>query len=57
MFDLLLSMRRLSSELWLSEAKNVDDLHLNMVIRMLNAPHFNARMNALKQVSWCTSYK
>ncbi len=31
-------------------ASTVDTLRLGITIRMLNIPHFNAKMNALKEV-------
>ena len=55
-FDLLWSLKRLCHEMWQSEVKMVDELHLSVALRMLKAPHFNARMNALKQARllFCT---
>ncbi|EHH49943.1 hypothetical protein EGM_00689, partial [Macaca fascicularis] len=34
----------------------VDDLRLDILLRMLKSPHFSAKMNSLKEVSLLTSY-
>lgn len=30
----------------------VDDLRLDILLRMLKSPHFSAKMNSLKEVGW-----
>lgn len=38
--------------LWQSMVAGVDDLRLEVALKMLKSPHFNAKMNSLKEV--CT---
>ena len=48
--DMLATMKLLCLHMWPNEVKNVDDLRLDIALRMLKAPHFNAKMNSLKEV-------
>ena len=49
--DLLKSLKTLALRCSLRELSNaIDSLRLNITIRMLKIPHFNAKMNALKEV-------
>ena len=49
--DLLKAIKALLVRCSLRElVTTVDNLRLDMTIRMLNIPHFNAKMNALKEV-------
>ena len=49
--ELLKSLKTLSLRCSLREMSNaIDNLRLNITIRMLKIPHFNAKMNALKEV-------
>lgn len=43
--------------LWHKEVPGVDELRLEVALKMLKTPHFNAKMNSLKEVSGtiCTS--
>ena len=51
MSDLLKSLKTLLLRCSIRDiASTVDNLRLNMTIRMLNIPHFNSKMNALKEV-------
>ena len=48
--DMLATMKLLCLHMWPNEVKNVDDLRLHIALRMLKSPHFNAKMNSLKEV-------
>jgi len=37
--------------LWPKEVDNVDDLRLKTILKMIKCPHFNAKMNGLKEIS------
>ena len=50
MSDLLASMKLLCIQMWPQHTDSLDDLRLEVALRMLKSPHFNARMNALKEV-------
>ncbi|XP_062568779.1 ubiquitin carboxyl-terminal hydrolase 24-like [Saccostrea cucullata] len=49
--DLLASMKLLCIQMWPNHTESLDDLRLEVALRMLKSPHFNARMNALKEVT------
>ena len=49
--DLLGTMKLLCLHMWTNDVTAIDELRLDMALRMLKSPHFNARMNALKEVS------
>lgn len=36
--------------MWAEDVTFVDDLRLEVTLRMMKCPHFNAKMNALKEV-------
>lgn len=40
--------------LWQNMVSGVDELRLEVALKMLKSPHFNAKMNSLKEV--CTVY-
>lgn len=44
-------MKLVYRELWSQDVTAVDELRLSVTLRMLKSPHFNAKMNALKEVS------
>ena len=48
--DLLTSMKMMSLHLWPANTESLDELRLDVARRMLRSPHFNAKMNALKEV-------
>ena len=48
--DLLSTMKLLCLNFWTEDVKEVDDLRLDIALRMLKSPHFNAKMNSLKEV-------
>lgn len=49
--NLLSSMKLLCLKLWPHDVDRLDQLRLEVTLRMLQSPHFNAKMNALKEVS------
>lgn len=49
-FDLLTTLKLLCMRLWQSMVAGVDDLRLEVALKMLKSPHFNAKMNSLKEV-------
>lgn len=51
MFDLLTTLKLLGMRLWHKEVPGVDELRLEVALKMLKTPHFNAKMNSLKEVS------
>ena len=48
--NLLSSMKLLCLHMWPNDVDKLDDLRLEVTLRMLKSPHFNAKMNALKEV-------
>ena len=48
--DLLASMKLLCMYIWPTDIDALDDLRLDVALRMLKSPHFNAKMNSLKEV-------
>nr|CAB3267565.1 ubiquitin carboxyl-terminal hydrolase 48-like [Phallusia mammillata] len=49
--DLLTSMKGVCRVMWAKDVTSVDDLRLEVTLRMVKCPHFNAKMNALKEVT------
>ncbi|XP_013409431.2 ubiquitin carboxyl-terminal hydrolase 24-like [Lingula anatina] len=49
--DLLATVKLICLEMWKTDVSSVDELRLEIVLRMIKSPNFNARMNALKEVS------
>ena len=47
---MLATMKLICLRLSPEEVDQVDELRFNVILRMLKLPHFNARMNALKEV-------
>lgn len=48
--DLLRAMKMLCLHLWPQQVSLMNSLCLEVILRMLKCPHFNARMNGLKEV-------
>ena len=48
--ELLASMKLLCIQMWPQHTDSLDDLRLEIAFRMLKSPHFNAKMNSLKEV-------
>ena len=51
MYDLLRTLNTICKALWPNKTSAIDDLHLATILNMLQTRHFNARMNALKELS------
>ncbi|XP_052775472.1 ubiquitin carboxyl-terminal hydrolase 24-like isoform X3 [Mya arenaria] len=49
--DLLSSMKLLCMKIWPTDTDSLDSLRLDIALRMLKSPHFNAKMNSLKEVT------
>ncbi|KAL9950990.1 hypothetical protein ACROYT_G043576 [Oculina patagonica] len=49
-FDLLTTLKLLCMRLWQNMVSGVDELRLEVALKMLKSPHFNAKMNSLKEV-------
>ena len=49
--EMLANMKLLCLHMWHNEVDNIDELRLDIALRMLKSPHFNARMNSLKEVT------
>ena len=43
-------MKLLCMNFWAEDVHEVDALRLDVALRMLKSPHFNAKMNSLKEV-------
>lgn len=53
MSDLLHTLKILCLRCWsVEDSMKIDQLRLDTTLKMLKTPHFNAKMNALKEV-WC----
>ncbi len=50
--EMLATMKLLCLHMWPNEVKNVDGLRLDVALRMIKSPHFNAKMNSLKEVTF-----
>ncbi|CAK8688756.1 unnamed protein product [Clavelina lepadiformis] len=48
--ELLNAMKGVCRVMWSDDVSFVDDLRLEVTLRMMKCPHFNAKMNALKEV-------
>lgn len=51
MYDLLRTLHSICEALWSDKTSTIIELHLNTILKMLKLPHFNSRMNALKELS------
>ncbi|XP_063403289.1 ubiquitin carboxyl-terminal hydrolase 24-like [Mytilus trossulus] len=49
--ELLGSMKLLCIQMWPQHTDSLDDLRLEIAFKMLKSPHFNAKMNSLKEVA------
>ncbi len=50
MFDLLTTLRKICSTVWHSKIEQIEQLHLNLLLKMIALSNFNAKMNSLKEV-------
>ncbi|PIK60872.1 putative ubiquitin carboxyl-terminal hydrolase 24 [Apostichopus japonicus] len=48
---LLSTLKKLILNFWIEDVKEIDNLRLQLALRMLKSPHFNARMNSLKEIA------
>lgn len=48
--DLLIVIKRLCVYLMREEPDSIDDLRLDTALRILQIPHFNTKMNGLKEI-------
>ncbi|XP_033116308.1 ubiquitin carboxyl-terminal hydrolase 24-like [Anneissia japonica] len=48
--DLLSTLKILCINFWPEDVREVDNLRLDIALRMLKSPHFNAKMNSLKEI-------
>ncbi|XP_071953763.1 ubiquitin carboxyl-terminal hydrolase 24-like [Antedon mediterranea] len=48
--DLLSTLKILCINFWSEDVREVDNLRLDIALRMLKSPHFNAKMNSLKEI-------
>jgi len=53
--DMLATMKLICLRLSPDDVQQIDSLRFNVILRMLKSEHFNARMNALKEVG--SAYK
>ena len=49
-FELLSTLRKLCTVVWTDRLGQVEDLHLNLLLKMVALANFNAKMNSLKEV-------
>ncbi|CAF4967239.1 unnamed protein product, partial [Rotaria socialis] len=49
-FELLTTLRKISSVVWENRVAQMEELHLNILLKMVNLSDFNAKMNSLKGV-------
>ncbi|CAF4491738.1 unnamed protein product, partial [Rotaria socialis] len=50
-FELLTTLRKISSVVWENRVAQMEELHLNILLKMVNLSDFNAKMNSLKGLS------
>lgn len=48
MLDLLVSLKLLCHHIWPEQGNQMNEMRLEMILRMLKTPNFSVRMNALK---------
>jgi len=49
-FDLLSTLRKICSAVWHNRIEQIEQLHLNLLLKMISLSNFNAKMNSLKEV-------
>ncbi|CAF1372553.1 unnamed protein product [Rotaria sordida] len=50
-FELLTTLRKISSVVWKNRVAQMEELHLNILLKMVTLSNFNAKMNSLKELS------
>ncbi|CAF2054268.1 unnamed protein product [Rotaria magnacalcarata] len=50
-FELLTTLRKICSVVWTKRLEQVEELHLNLLLKMVALSNFNAKMNSLKELA------
>jgi len=50
-FDLLSTLRKICVVIWTNRVHQVEELHLNLLLKMVALSNFNAKMNSLKELA------
>ncbi|UJR13683.1 hypothetical protein I4U23_000695 [Adineta vaga] len=50
-FELLSTLRKICSVVWSDRVEHVEELHLNLLLKMVALSNFNAKMNSLKELA------
>ncbi|CAF4573224.1 unnamed protein product [Rotaria sp. Silwood1] len=50
-FELLSTLRKICSAVWPNRIEQIEQLHLNLLLRMIALSNFNAKMNSLKELA------
>ncbi|CAF1420031.1 unnamed protein product, partial [Adineta steineri] len=50
-FELLSTLRKICSVVWSARLEQVEELHLNLLLKMVALSNFNAKMNSLKELA------
>ncbi|CAF4112559.1 unnamed protein product [Rotaria sp. Silwood2] len=50
-FELLSTLRKICSAVWLNRIEQIEQLHLNLLLKMIALSNFNAKMNSLKELA------
>ncbi|CAF4075236.1 unnamed protein product, partial [Rotaria magnacalcarata] len=50
-FELLTALRKICSVVWTKRLEQVEELHLNLLLKMVALSNFNAKMNSLKELA------
>ncbi|UJR33560.1 hypothetical protein I4U23_020999 [Adineta vaga] len=50
-FELLTTLRKICSVVWLNRIDQLEQLHLNLLFKMIALSNFNAKMNSLKELA------
>ncbi|CAF2060526.1 unnamed protein product, partial [Rotaria magnacalcarata] len=50
-FELLTTLRKISSVVWENRVAQMEELHFNILLKMVTLSNFNAKMNSLKELS------
>ena len=49
-FELIHTLKKLVLTFWPNSLPEIHEIHLDVVINMLKYPHFNSKMNSLKEI-------
>ncbi|CAF0886485.1 unnamed protein product [Rotaria sordida] len=50
-FELLSTLRKICSAVWPNRIEQIEQLHLNLLLKMIALSNFNAKMNSLKELA------